>query len=337
MIVRSKRVRIAVVLTSVASLLVLAGSVAPTALGAPKNQLRFVEGRQPQDAEVGATIRASDLNDAAALVQVELVDAAGARVATSKGPVSFRLATDAGYASGSLSVTPQPLVNGLATFGEGTLSIGTANEPMFTDYALVPFTTKGTLITGPASVGFDIWEDGESCGSGETCDAVLRGDAPGEGADTYSLFTPGTLGASELPQTALPGLSCAGQRTVFEDSVFVNATTDSTTPDTPGPVFLTSHITQADFRAAGPSFGQAHVAWCVGLKTSAPWVTNGASFTQQDTNGDGTPDLYVGLAPKCPSQSPELSAPCIVSTTSDGAGGSTSVGWLPGGDPPRRT
>ena len=330
MFVRSKRARIAVALMSVVSLLVLAGSVAPTAFGATKNKLVFVN--QPQDAKVGDTIRTSDLSSGFDFVVIQLVDAAGDPVATSKGPVGFRLMLDGDDVSEALNVTPQPLVNGQATFGEGTLSIDTVNEPTFTDYALVPITTKGALITGPDSVGFDIWEEGESCGSDETCEAVLRDDGSGEGADTYSLFTPGTLGASELPRTDLPGFSCPEQTAIFNDSVFVNATTDSTTPDTPGPVFLTSHITQADFRAAGPSFGQAHVEWCVGLKDPGPW-----NFTQQDTNRDGTLDLYVGLAPKCPSQSPELSAPCIVSTTSDGAGGSTSVGWLPGGDPPRRT
>lgn len=316
----------------------IAPLIVPAALGATKLELRFVT--QPVDAEAGANITSAHFVDGNSFVKVQLVEAeSGLPVTNSKAFVTFRLATSTiepgvAAATGTLVVAPQQLVNGMATFGADTLKILDMNEPQFTSYALVPITTKNPLITGPASAGFDIWEDGDSCASGETCVAELRGDTQGGGADTYSLFTPGTLGASELPQDALPGFSCPGQRTVFADSVFVNATTDSTTPDTPGPVFLTSHITLEDFRAAGPSFGQAHVEWCVGLKDPGPW-----NFSQQDTNGNGLDqfDLYVGLAPKCPSQSPELSAPCIISTTSDGAGGSVSLGWLPGGDPPRRT
>jgi hypothetical protein len=326
--VRNRRLMSAAI--AAATVLTIAALTVPAALGATKYELQFVA--QPVDAEAGANITSAHFVDGSSFVQVKLVDGSGNLVTNSKALVTFTLATGPGLASGTIDVVPQLLVNGVATFGAGTLKILDVNEPQFTSYQLIPITTKNPIVTGPASVGFDIWEVGDTCGSGETCEAQLRGDAPGGGADTYSLFTPGTLGASELPQDVLPGLSCPGQRTVFADSVFVNATTDSTTPDTPGPVFLSSHITQADFRAAGPSFGQAHVEWCVGLKDPGPW-----NFTQQDTNGDDILDLYVGLAPKCPSQSPELSAPCIVSTTSDGAGGSISLGWLPGGDPPRRT
>lgn len=310
------------------TVLSIAALTAPAALGAAKVQLRFVQNRQPRDAEVGDTIKAADLNDAAAFVQVELVDEAGNRVATSKGPVSFTLKTGVGYASGSLSVTPQPLVNGLATFGEGTLSIGTENEPQFTDYALVPFTTKGTFITGPASDGFDIWEDGESCaGGGDSCEASLRG-----GNDQYLLDAAGTLGVSEL-SSVLPGLVCPGQDEIFANSVFSYATTGSSPL---APVFLSNHITKADWQASANN-GQAHAEWCIGLPTAAPWVNNGASYAQLDTNLDGTLDLYVALAPRCPVMNPQNYAPCIVSQTGDGMGGSTSYGWLPGGDPPRRT
>ena len=48
-------------------------------------------------------------------------------------------------------------------------------------------------------------------------------------------------------------------------------------------------------------------------------------------------DLYVGMAPKCPSKNAKFKAPCIVSQTGDGVGGTYIRGWLPGGDPPRRT
>jgi hypothetical protein len=312
-----------------AAFLTIALLTVPGALAAPQSSFVFIT--QPQDSEVGATIRAEDLNQGAAFVQVKLVDADGDLITNSNVRASFVLASGDGDASGSLSVTPQPLVGGIATFGPGTLSIGTANEPFFTSYRLIPVSARGPMITGDPSEGFDVFQDGESCATGETCDAIIR-----NGNEAYALPTPGTLGASQLSDDVLPGFACPGQKEVFADSVFVHATTDSTTPDTPGPVFLSSHVTRKDMKAATNN-GQAHVQWCVGLKDDEPWLNNGAAFTQQDTNLDGTPDLYVGFAPACPQANPSAFAPCITSQNGDGNGGSVTNGWLPGGDPPRRT
>jgi hypothetical protein len=323
---------------SIAAVMVLALAVAglysTAASAASKYQLRFVdppgpESRQPQDAEVGDTIRAADLSDAAAFVQVEVVDATtGVRVTSIKQPVGFKLQTGAGFAGGTLSVSPRPLVNGVAEFGLGTLSIGTENEPQFTDYALVPVTTRGALITGPASEGFDVWEDGESCAGGtDTCVANLRNHR-----DTYTLAAAGSLGASELPG-ALPGLSCPGQDEIFSGTVFSYATTGAAPL---APVFLSNHITKADWKASANN-GQAHAEWCIGLVSPGAWSASGAVPTQQDTDLDGDLDLWVAAAPPCPQANPSASAPCIVSQTGDGAGGSITRGWLPGGDPPRRT
>ena len=62
------------------------------------------------------------------------------------------------------------------------------------------------------------------------------------------------------------------------------------------------------------------------------------SFVTQDTNGAAPGGmLFVGIAPPCPNANPQNFAPCIVSQKGDGNGGSFTLGWLPGGDPPRRT
>jgi hypothetical protein len=278
-------------------------------------------------------ITSSRLNETTtSFVQVEVVEAGtDTRVTSANGPVGFTLRTDPGFASsGTLNVVPQPLVNGVATFGltangNPTLSIGTENEPQFTDYALVPRTTKGPRITGSPSSGFDVWEDGESClGGADICEANLRG-----GNDHYTLNAAGTLGASELTSGELPGLVCAGQKEIFANSVFSYATTGSNAP-----VFLENHITKADWRASANN-GQAHADWCIGLVD--PWAAQGGPAVQMNTDGVGGDDLYVGLAPKCPSMNPSGSAPCIVSQNSDGKGGSITRGWLTAGDPPRRT
>jgi hypothetical protein len=327
------RWRIPLVLSGI---LLFAGLLAPTALGASKFRLEIVA--EPGDTKIDRLIRSADLDQGATtFVKVQLFD--GSNPVTTKGViVGFKLATGTDptgqdYASGQLNVIPQETdANGIATFGltstgQPTLSIGTKNEPQFTDYALVPVTTKGAFITGPASQGFEIWEDGDACtGGSDTCIAFNRNDN-----ESYTFAGPGTLGASMLTG-ALPGLQCPKQKLIFRNAVFSYATTG----DPNQPVFLESHITRQDWRASRNE-GQAHADWCVGLPSPAAWDKNGANYTQLDTDGDGTLDLFVALAPKCPPGTPAAFAPCIVSQSPDGDGGSITSGWLLGGDPVRRT
>ena len=333
---KSRNIRFTTALVTFGLFVALAGLIAPSAFGATA-ELRFVDPDgpvtgQPQDAEVNQTIRTADLNVGSGFVQVEVVDAVTkARITNFNKPIGFVLNAVDGFATGNvLDVTPQVPVNGVATFGEGTLSIDTENEPQFTDYSLIPVTTRGPFVTGLPSEGFDVWEDGESCGIGDTCDAFLRGEN-----DHYSLSVDGTLGASELVG-ALPGLTCPGQALIFDNRIFSYATTEADLVEDTS-VFLSNHITRADWRASANN-GQAHADWCIGLPTAAPWENNGASYREVDFNGDAAGGvLFVALAPKCPVANPQGSAPCIVSQKGDGKGGSISLGWLTGGDPPRRT
>lgn len=324
------------------------GPFAPSAAGASKYSFRFVT--QPADAEIApATITSSEFVGGSNFVQVELVEQVGetlVRVTNVKQTVTFTLATqnlgpNEAVAAGTLNVIPQPLVNGVATFGAGTLSIGAVNEPQFTSYALVPKNTKGALVTGPASNGFDIFEDG--CTTASTCSAVIRGETPQVGEDTYGLRSAGTLGASEIGASKLTGFVAAcetlGQTEIFANSVFVHETTDTTFPNSPLSVSLTSHITKTDMKASANN-GQAHITWCVATETEQPWLHNGGTHTSDrvDTNGAAPGGLlFVGTAPPCPQANPSDFAPCIVSQNGDGGGGNITTGYLPGGDPPRRT
>ncbi len=124
---------------------------------------------------------------------------------------------------------------------------------------------------------------------------------------------------------------CAGQKAIFANTVFSYATTGSNTP-----VFLENHITKADWRASANN-GQAHADWCIGLLTTRLERQSADRRCRRTPMAIGGLDLYVGLAPKCPAANPSASAPCIVSQNSDGNGGSITLGWLTGGDPPRRT
>ena len=313
--------------------LAVAGLFVPSAAAAAGDHFVFVT--QPQDSlDAPATIRGEILNQSSsAFVQVALLDANDDPVTNSNTKVSFVLASEPGDAtSGSLSVTPQSLVDGVATFGEGTLSIGAANEPFFTNYRLVPVSTRGPKITGDPSAGFDIFQDGESCA--DECNANLpHGTGSGE---TYSAPIVGTLGASQISDSNLSTFACAGQTEIFPDVVFVHETTEGSNTVFES-VKLVSHVTRQEMKKAANN-GQAHIKWCVGLKDPEDWTPSGGSFVPQDTNGNAPGGLlYVGFAPPCPQANPSDFAPCIASQNGDGNGGSITTGYLPGGDPPRRT
>jgi hypothetical protein len=75
----------------------------------------------------------------------------------------------------------------------------------------------------------------------------------------------------------------------------------------------------------------------MGLTSKEPWLNNGTPFMVWDPDNDGENLLFVASAPACPNLNPSLSAPCITDQRSDGAGGSITEGFIPGGDPVRRT
>jgi hypothetical protein len=292
---------------------------------------------QPTDAKQNTQITANPFDAGVQNLQVQLLNGSGAALTTYGVTVTFGLAT--GFdengqqlASGTLTVDPETTdVNGVATFVD-RLSIAEKNEPQFTSYSLAPSTTASLgeqaapTITGTQSNGFDIWET--QCNTTGGCPVSIRGSN-----DLYTSPAAGDLSASQLPggpSGDLPNLTCQGQIPIFANSLFVSQFTGS------GAVFLKSHVTRQDMKASANN-GQAHVQWCIGLETTAPWVNNGGSFTPEDMNGalDGGV-LYVGIAPACPKANPQDFAPCITRQYGDGNGGSYTEGYVPG-DPPRRT
>lgn len=314
----------------------ITGLVAPGASAATLH-VQFVGGHQPTDAIRNQLITAvpfdpspSDGESAGPFVQVLVTQdtPGGALVPAAGKNVTFRLATseDGSLATGTLTVATEVTgSNGIATF-DSSLSIAEPNEAAFTDYKLVPQASQpeGAPTEGFASAPFDIW--GVGC-QGNGCTVGLR-----DGKDTYKTSEDVALTASDLTSGSL-NLDCPGQTLIFASHIFSHATFGGAG----GPVFLTSRITRQEMKAAANN-GQPFVKWCIGLKSSAPWIHNHASFSTQDTNGaapGGT--LFVAFAPKCPKTAPGTFAPCIVKQTSDGNGGNITTGWLTGGDPPRRT
>jgi hypothetical protein len=314
---------------------------------------------QPADAKIGELITAATFDptgggiDGPGYVQVLVTETVTPDVGdpyeapVANAEVSFDLATDESgeLATGTLTVDSRLTgEDGIATFeplegSENPLSIADPNQPFTTAYELIPVAVPPPSSTssappigavaafalegfnGDPSTPFDIWEDG--C-RGNGCSVDLT---PGTSSDTYTTSENVGMGASQL---GLGGtnISCPTQQVIFSSDLFFHATTGN------GPVFLVSHISAEDRKKAANN-GNKVMGWCVGLKTTGPW-----HFAQQNTNGtDGlqADDLYVGMAPKCPKKNASSKAPCIVSQTGDGVGGTFIRGWLPGGDPPRRT
>jgi hypothetical protein len=291
---------------------------------------------QPKDTGKNTLITGTAFDSSGSPVTVELRNGLSQTVDYFPVSVSFDLAPGTGLITTGLSAGMKTTANGVATFSgppASTLSISNANQPFTTDFRLKP-KTVGTYagLTGANSGPFDIWDAG--C-KGNGCGVNL---APGTSSDAYATTENVGLGASLLG-TGGTNISCPTQQVIFSSNVFFHATTGT------GPVFLVSHISAAD-RKAAPNNGNKVMGWCVGLKNKGPW-----NFVRQNTNGDSVTDpnngtwaptvpgsdLWVGMAPKCPSKNPSSKAPCIVSQNGDGVGGTYIRGWLPGGDPPRRT
>ena len=217
--------------------------------------------------------------------------------------------------------------DGIATF-DTSLSIAQTNDFMATDYKIVPQAryaseSRSSKKTGRskviASAGFDIWEDG--C-SGTGCNVNLRSNL-----ETYTAQGNFGLAASQLSADLV---TCPTQRVIFSGTTFFHVTTGNESEV----VFLVTHITRADMKAAANN-GQKHVGWCIGLESSDPWEHNGAAYTPQVIGGK---TFYVAMAPKCPNKKTATQfAPCIVSQSGDDNGGSFIRGYVLGGDPPRRT
>jgi hypothetical protein len=337
----SRQVRFMSFVVLLAAALALTGLLAPGA-GAQVFTATFIA--NPTDAVKNQVITTVPLNPGAPKVKVQ-VSATETSVAGLL--VTLQLVEGPGFAttanlSGNVATTDG---SGVATFPD--LKIGDPNEATFTDYefeAIVagdvptsePATGTAFASEGAFSNPFDIWDAG--C-RGSGCSVAIR-----NGLDVYRTTQNVRLTASDLSASTLPGLQCPNQPlVVFPGDVFVHETNGT------GVVGLTNHVTFADLNGGGGGGAAAlgvadddpdsgpRIKWCVGTKTRAPWLRNGAPFTRRDTNGDGTLDLYVGIAPKCPATAPRSYAPCIVSRVRDGHGGFFIRGWLPGGDPPRRT
>ena len=338
----SRKPRVTAFSALLAGVLAIGGLFAPGASAQPGTLIVEIV-TQPSDAAVDALITNApfepDGGDGESFVQVRVREEQfeGPPVAVEGAEVSFVLATGDGLADGTLNVASRfTNADGIATFApeEGSqnpLSIEDENQPFTTDYKLIPeavappselsISSLEGATQGAASNPFDIWGDG--C-KGNGCQVNLT---PGTSEDTYTTSENVGMGASSL---ALGGTNivCPTQQLIFSTNLFFHATTGN------GPVFLVSHISEAD-RKGAPNNGNKVMGWCLGLKTPGPW-----NFPRQDTNGNGTigaGDLFVGMAPKCPKKNAPSFAPCTTSQTGDGVGGTIIRGWVPGGDPPRRT
>jgi hypothetical protein len=324
---KSRRVRVTLILVLLTTALTLSGLVGSGVFGATY-EAAFLENADPTDAIKGQVITSAPLNPGGAPVQVQVFS-------PTEDPVEGLTVTRQ-FAAGSATTIPANISGNVATTDSvgiaefPALTISAANEPTFTDYqfeavvtAPPPVITVAAALAAapPLSEPFDIWDAG--CSS--PCTGNLKNSSQSYRA------TDGLLTLTDGSSSDLPNFECQGYTPILASHVFSHATTGT------DPVFVTSKISKAEMKAVANN-GQVFIMWCVGLKTEGPWLNNGAPHTLVDANGSAPGGaLYVGLAPKCPKTSPASAAPCIVKQKADPAGGNITTGWLPGGDPPRRT
>ena len=338
-----RKLRVTFVFVLLVGTLSIGGLFAPGASAGDAGDLIVEIVNQPADAAANELITAAAYDPTggdAGFVQVSVRrEGYEGSEAVPNAEVTFELATGEGLATGTLNVVSRSTnSDGIATFGPGDdtdnpLSIADANPPSTTDYKLIPVATidgdydgdggDGTeSVAGAPSDPFDIWEEG-CLGAG--CNVTVR-----NGNDSYTALEDVGLGVSVVPAGSTE-ITCPNQRLIFASSVFFHTTTGDGTDV----VSLVTHITRADL--AAPNNGQKYIGWCLGLKTAAPWMRNGAQFQTQVIGGQ---TFYVALAPACPKPGRGDAsdfAPCIQSQSSDGAGGKILSGFVLGGDPPRRT
>jgi hypothetical protein len=118
--------------------------------------------RQPKDAEKNTTITSEAFNPAGDPVQVEVIDGTGTRVTSWTGTVA--IAIDNNPSGGTLSgasTTPQPLVDGVATFSDLKINLAGAG-----------YTLKATSngLASTTSDPFTIYDDVAICTEGEACE-----------------------------------------------------------------------------------------------------------------------------------------------------------------------
>jgi hypothetical protein len=342
---RSTKLRIMSALVLVVGAFAMIGSIAPSATAQGTIIVTIIN--QPKDAKAGELITAAPFDPTGGVpgyVEVQVTETVPecpeppcADVPVVGADVTFEL--PAGAPSQDLVAGHRPTgPDGIATFEpleDNPLHIDTPNEPFTSDYELIPVVNETAYIDSTSN-GFDIWEDG--C-HGAHCQTTLT-PPDKTTVDTYETTEDVGMGTSVVV-TGGTILDCPGQKVIFDtldpetETLFFHATSGFDPTEGPAPVFLFSHITRHDMKEATNN-GQKHVGWCVGVKTAGPW-----NFVQQDTNGNDVTgdagDLFVGMAPKCPRKNAMNFAPCIVSQMGDNLGGSFIRGWLPGGDPPRRT
>ena len=275
----SRKLRITPLFVLLVGTLVISGLGAPASLAQEEGDLvvSIVEGQQPADAGKNDLITASPFDSSSpadGFVQVQvskyvLIEESLELMPAEEGEVEvkFSLESGAGLASGTLSVTPELTdEGGIATF-DSSLSIAETNAFMTTDYQIVPqarYSSEITLLEegwpfeGDPSTGFDIWEDG--C-SGTGCNVNLRSNL-----ETYTAQGNFGLAASQLSANLV---TCPTQRVIFSGKTFFHVTTGNESEV----VFLVTHITRADMKAAANN-GQRHVglvhrarvAWPVGAQ-----------------------------------------------------------------------
>ena len=263
--------------------------------------LRFVEGRQPADAEKNVTI-SSVMGDAdGPPLQVEVIDTAGNRVVNATATIAMALDPESNPGGATLSGTLTRIaVDGVATFDDLRIDLVGA------DYAL---EASSSGLDPAESVEFDIWEHIATCTAGETCTSTATASASME---VSASGTGDVGGGAVMLRLEDKDLGCGDS---FNHAPLV-ATLDSR--GITGLKTATMTIDRAEVQKFRPNDGAAHYQVCFEADYE---------FTDRDGN-----TVTKGLLADCGTTA-VATPPCVDKKTKS-PGGNVVIGLLmPAADP----
>ena len=262
--------------------------------------LRFVEGRQPQDARVGQTITNTDFDPYGLPVEVEVIDGAQRRVTSSSALITIGLGMGSGLGTLSGARTVEAKY-GVARFGDLSISAR----------GLYTLAASSPGYTSTASDPFQVEELAVRCETGVDCTGTLS-----EGGSTLTAHLPANGSSGYLTMGIEPAgrFDCLGYTELSAERGIVDSAVNR--------VKTVTFVIDKRVMNASANNGVSFLEMCFG----APYVftTKSGVPATPDPNGSG---LYIGLLPDCGS------LPCVSARRKDRAGNGIIVAQTPPGDP----
>jgi hypothetical protein len=274
--------------------------------------LRFAT--QPTNARVGQVITGTAYTPTGPGVSVQTVDGSGNPIARAGTPITMALGAASGLGTLGGTKTVNTGADGIATFGDLTISAAGT-------YTLRASTTSAAGFTSVSSNTFKIDAVAVSCAENASCTASLSDRTTKLDATADPDPNANDAGVLTLSFGGGASLDCSGYTEFSPDTAIITYSTDTRTKT------VTETIDKSQMNLF-PNNGASFLNVCFG--SPVPFTTaDGSQATVQasyDWDGNGTLDpVYVGLLPDCGAR------PCVSKRNKTNAGDGVITSLLPAG------